>query len=329
MPRKSVLVIGAGSIGTRHARCFLRTGRAEVAIVEPRDDQRAQVAAEYDLLAAYATLDDVPLEDFDCCVVCVPAHLHVPFALRCLEAGCHVLIEKPLTLNLADAERMVRAAESTDRVTAVAYTYRSMPFLQDMRDRARAGEIGPVRSATGVLGQHFPLYRPDYRQIYYRSRDTGGGALQDAATHVLNYLHWVLGLEERIYCAAEHLVVESVEVEDTIAVVARYPGQAIATVALNQFQWNNDAFLELAGEEGTLRYSAADQSLALYRDGEWQVTRYETERDDYYVSQAENFLDATEGRAQVRCTVAEGAETVRTVIAARQSWEQGCEVKVR
>ncbi len=329
MDKKSVLVIGAGSIGTRHTRCFLRTGRVEVAIVEPRDDRRTAVAAEYRLAGAYASLDDAPLDRFDCCVICVPAHLHVPFALRCLDAGCHVLIEKPLCLDVAEAERMVQAAEASDRVVGVAYTYRSMPFLLSMKQMVDSGEVGPVRSAVAVLGQHFPLYRPDYREIYYRSHETGGGALQDAATHVINYLQWIMGLEHSVYCAAEHLVLEGVEVEDTVSLIMRYPGRAVATVSLNQFQWNNEVFIELAGEQGTVRFTAADQTLALYRGGDWHVKQYQTERDDYYVSQAHNFLDAVDGAAQVRCTVQEAAETVRTMVAARRSWESGCEVRVR
>lgn len=329
MARLRVLIVGAGSIGARHARCFLRTERAKVAVCEPRAERRAELARDYDLTALYRDLDEAPLDDFDCLVVCVPAHLHVPFALRAIEAGCHVLIEKPLCLKVEEAQRMAAAAQATDLVTAVAYTYRSMPFMRDLREAVLRGDIGPVRCAVAVSGQHFPLYRPDYREIYYRSRETGGGALQDGLTHVLNYLQWVLGLETSIYSAAEHLVLPGVEVEDTVVVVCRYPGARLATLSLNQFQWNNDGLIELAGEGGTLRYRAAEQTVSLYRDEQWQTTQYRCERDDYYVSQAHNFLDAVEGKDTVRCTVAEAAETVRSVAAACQSWEEGREVTVR
>ncbi len=329
VPKSRVLIVGAGSIGTRHARCFLRTERAEVAVCEPREERHRELAREYDLAALYRDLDEAPLKDLDCVVVCVPAHLHVSMALRALDAGCHVLIEKPLCLKVEEAETMAAAARATDLVTAVAYTYRSMPFMQDLREAVLRGDIGPVRCAVAVSGQHFPLYRPDYREIYYRSHETGGGALRDGLTHVLNYLQWVLGLETSVYSAAEHLVLPGVEVEDTVVVVCRYPGAGLATLSLNQFQWNNDALIELAGEKGTLRYRAAEQALSLYRDEQWHTTQYHSERDDYYVNQAHNFLDAVEGKAAVRCTVAEAAETVRSVAAACQSWEEGREVRVR
>lgn len=329
MGKYRILVVGAGSIGERHTRCFIATGRAEVAICEPREARRAEVAERYPLVGAYRLLDEAPLDEFDCLVVCVPAHLHVPMAMRGLEAGCHLLIEKPLALTLGEAEEMAEAAESAGTVVGVAYTYRSMPFLQDMKRAVEEGHIGPVRQAVAVWGQHFPLYRPDYKQIYYRSPETGGGALQDAATHIINYMQWVLGLERTVYCAAEHLVLEGVEVEDTVAIVCKYPGRAISTICLNQFQWNNDGLIELAGEAGTVRFVAAQMRLSLYTDGEWRDTEYHCERDDYYIWQAHNFLDAIEGKGSVLCTVRQALETVRTVVAAQRSWDEGREVVVR
>ncbi len=324
-----VVVIGAGSIGTRHVRCFLQTGRTEVAVCEPREERLAELARDYSLSGLYQSLDEVPLGDFDCAVICVPAHLHVPVAMKLLEAGLHLLIEKPLCLAMEQAEEVVIACATSDRITGVAYTYRSMPFMQDLRDAVLRGEIGKVHSVVGVSGQHFPLYRPDYREIYYKSHETGGGALQDAMTHVLNYVQWFVGLEESIYCAGEHLVLPGVEVEDTVTLVCRYPGRVLATLCLNQFQWNNDGLIEVAGETGTLRYQAAAQTLSLYKDEQWSFKQYHCERDEFYVSQANNFLDAVEGKAEVRCSVAEGAETVRSLVAARQSWKEGREVKVR
>jgi len=324
-----VLVVGAGSIGERHTRCFLNTGRARVAICELRESRREELTAQYDLIAAYADFNQVPLSEYDCVVVCVPAHLHVPVALASIDAGCHTLIEKPLCLNRQEAEQIAQAATTTELTTAVAYTFRSMPSLRDMKEAVNRGDIGTVHSAVGVWGQHFPLYRPDYREIYYRSHETGGGTLQDAMTHYLNYLQWVLGLETSIYCTGDHLVLDGVQVEDIVTLVCRYPGQRLATICSNQFQWNNDGLFELAGEDGTLRYEASTQQLSLYKDGEWQVQHYDCARDDYFVAQAHNFLDAVEGKAAVACTVDEAVETVYSLVAARESWDKGREVKVR
>jgi predicted dehydrogenase len=98
---------------------------------------------------------------------------------------------------------------------------------------------------------------------------------------------------------------------------------------VNQFQWNNDALVEVVGEKGTLRFQAAEQRLSVYKNEKWHASEYHCERDDYFVSQAHNFLDAVEGKATVRCTVSEAAETVRTVAAAMQSWRERREVRVR
>ena len=81
---------------------------------------------------------------------------------------------------------------------AVAYVYRAHPALAAMREAIRSGRFGEPVQVVAVSGQHFPLYRPAYRDIYYKDRATGGGAVQDALTHVLNAAEWLVGPVTRL-----------------------------------------------------------------------------------------------------------------------------------
>ena len=107
---QSVLVIGGGSIGERHARCFLATGRARVAVCESRAARLAELSAAYPLAAAFPEWETAPIEEYSVVVVATPAPLHEAMAARALAAGCHVLVEKPLTLDVPAAERLAAAA---------------------------------------------------------------------------------------------------------------------------------------------------------------------------------------------------------------------------
>src|SRR5688572_12399346 len=95
-----VLVIGVGSIGERHLRCFGATGRAEPGFVEINDTLRASIAERYAAAAAHADLDTALRERYGLAVIATPAPLHIPQARRLVEAGLHVLIEKPLSTSL-------------------------------------------------------------------------------------------------------------------------------------------------------------------------------------------------------------------------------------
>ena len=199
-----------------------------------------------------------------------------------------------------------------------------------MKARLDAGEVGRVRHVLGAMGQEFPRYRPAYADVYYRDHATGGGAIQDAITHVTNLVQWCLGPETHVSCRAEHLVLPRVTVEDTVALTLRRPGEFLVSLTLNQFQKNNDVQVDFAGEEGTLRVDLRRAQVGICRGEEWEWSApHAAERDTHFISQANRFLDAVSGGESFPCTIAEGAETVRTIAGALQAWREAREVQVR
>src|SRR5262245_37080029 len=179
-----VLIIGVGSIGERHLRCFQKTGRADCSLVEINDEPRRAVAERYGVRRAFADLETALADRPDVAVIATPAPLHVPIAQQLAEADVHLLIEKPLSTTLDGLDRLQKTVQERRLVAAVGYVYRSHPALSAMRDAIRAGRFGRPVQVVSTSGQHFPTYRPAYRTIYYTRRETGGGAIQDALTHL-------------------------------------------------------------------------------------------------------------------------------------------------
>src|SRR5438105_2938315 len=102
----NVLIVGAGSIGERHARCFLATGRAVISLCEPLASRREEVARRYSLRETFASLEDTTKNPIDAAVIATPAHLHIPIALRLAQRGLHLLIEKPLGTSMEGIEKL-------------------------------------------------------------------------------------------------------------------------------------------------------------------------------------------------------------------------------
>src|SRR5581483_1671405 len=128
------------------------------------------IAERYGVARAHADLAAALAEPPDAAVVCTPAHLHVPMAQQLAEAGVHMLIEKPLSTNLDGIERLRQTVAEKILVVGVAYVYRCHPHVRALREAIRSARFGRPVELVVVSGQHFPTYRPAYRDIYYKDR---------------------------------------------------------------------------------------------------------------------------------------------------------------
>ncbi|MBN1491610.1 MAG: Gfo/Idh/MocA family oxidoreductase [Phycisphaerae bacterium] len=318
MKSHRVLVIGVGSIGERHLRCFHTTGRAELTFCEPNETLRRTIAERYGV-EGYGSLDAALAagRTFEAAVIATPAPSHIPIATRLAEAGLHLLIEKPLSTSLDGIDALEAAIARRGVTVAVAYVLRGHPVLRAMRAAIASGRFGRPLQVVAVSGQHFPKYRPAYREIYYTRHATGGGAIQDALTHSVNAVEWLVGPIDAVAADAAHQCLEGVEVEDTVHVLARH-GDTLSVFTLNQYQAPNENTITVVAERGTARME--------YHNGRWcSMTEPDTpwheemtfagERDTLFVNQANAFLDAVEGKGPVDCTLAEAVHTLRVMLA--------------
>ncbi|MEZ6054277.1 MAG: Gfo/Idh/MocA family oxidoreductase [Planctomycetaceae bacterium] len=327
---KRILVVGGGSIGERHVRCFGRTGRADVALCEMNDAVRERVAQTYDLRASYASLEDALNDTHDAAVICTPAHLHVPMAMQLAERGIGLLIEKPVSVSLEGVDELAAFVNEKQVPTAVAYTLRAHPALIAVKAVLDEQRYGRVLEVVVVSGQHFPFYRPAYRETYYTRHESGGGAIQDALTHMMNAAEWLVGPVTRLVADAEHCLLEGVEVEDTAHVITRH-GDVLGSFSLNQHQAANESTLTIVCERGTIRVEMHRRRWlsCVEPDADWTVEgEFELERDDMFVTQANRFMDFLDGKAEPGCTLAEGIQTLRVNLAALQSVREGSWVDI-
>ena len=181
-----------------------------------------------------------------------------------------------------------------------------------------------------MVGQHFPTFRPAYRQIYYTRHETGGGAIQDMMPHLVNAIEWLVGPSTRVYCEAGHQALEGVTVEDTVSAAARN-GEVLTTYTLNQFQAPNEATFLVHCERGTFKVELHEQRWGAYPHGAagWEYHPAPVkERDDLFVAQANAFLDGMAGGQTDLCTLEEAEQTLKFSLAALESWRGGKAVKI-
>jgi predicted dehydrogenase len=269
---------------------------------------------------------------YDSVVVATPAPFHIPIARRALETGKHVLIEKPLSHSLDGVDDLIKARDTSGRKAVVAYVLHQFPFLKAARQFLAENELGPVLHASVVSGQPFHRLRPGYAHTYYRNRQTGGGAIQDALTHSANWIESVIGPTDSVTCECSHLAVPNVDVEDTALICARHRGGALTSYSLNQFQAPNETTIQLNTATGSVRIELHEQRHGVFRESDpawrWHPAPVH-DRDAHFIAQANAFLDGVEGRPANLCSLEAAIQTLRFNLAALAAAERGTRIYCR
>ncbi len=314
-----VLVVGGGSIGERHLRCFQQVEPCRVSICESMDERREGLVKSYGV-TGYRSVSEAVSMNWDLVVIATPAHLHIEHAIAFQDSTSAWLIEKPLGVSMDRVDELQRI--TSDRIVGVAYVYRAHPAYQAVRKMIQENAYGAVRQVTIVSGQHFPTFRPAYRDIYYTDLKTGGGAVQDAATHLFNLMQYLVGPLDWVFCDYDHQALPGVVVEDTVHLTARAGGDVMLNLSINQFMSPNESVVQVNAIEGSLRVNAHQHRYGVMRCGETEWTWSDTlisERDELFRLQAQYTVDACEGRGPVLCSLDEAVHTLKVNLAALES----------
>lgn len=161
-----------------------------------------------------------------------PNHLHPEQALACMQAGKHVLIEKPLAPSVPDCRRICDAAKATGRRLAVNMTQLNVPFHHSLRAMVQQGLFGKIASVRIRLAHRAPLKRADANHWRFKKSNIGGGSFMQLGIHPMNCVLWILGDQiERVACFAKNLYCQhSLEGEDTLAATAELRSGALMSM---------------------------------------------------------------------------------------------------
>jgi predicted dehydrogenase len=323
------LIAGLGSIGRRHLNMLRTLGQDDFILY--RTHQSTLDDADLAGIPVYTDLRDALAQKPDAVIVANPTSLHMDVAIPAAEAGCHILLEKPISDDLSRVDELRQAAEKSGSLILVGFQFRYHPTLNKARELINDGALGKILSAHSHWGEYLPNWHPweDYRDSYAARADLGGGVI-GTLTHPLDYMRYILG--EVAETASLHGHVSPLElsgVEDVGEIGIKFKSGAIGAVHVNYFQRPPDHRLEIVGTKGTLRWNNADGVLHYFdmpdEFGSWSTspsapihTKYELptdfERNHLFVAQMAHFLDVVEGKAEPRCSLEDGIRAVELVL---------------
>ncbi len=198
--------------------------------------------------------------------IVTPNHVHFPAAREFLKRGIHVICDKPLTSTMADAKKLVAAAEKSDALFVLTHNYTGYPMVRQARQMIAEGAIGRVRVVQAEYPQDWltkPLEGEGVKQAEWRTdpaRSGAGGCVGDIGTHAFNLAGFVTGLELESLAADLDSFVDGRRLDDNVNVMLRYAGGAKGMLWSSQVAPGNENGLKLRvyGEDGGLEWTQAD-----------------------------------------------------------------------
>jgi D-xylose 1-dehydrogenase (NADP+, D-xylono-1,5-lactone-forming) len=295
--------------------------KVELIAVASRDKRRAEAYAdEWEIPRAYGSYEDLLADpEIEAVYISLPNTMHVEWSIKALEAGKHVLCEKPLTRHPEDAEAAFDAAERTDRLLTEAFMYRHNPQTAKIVELVRDGAIGDLRLIRSAFS--YGLY--DLENIRLRT-DVEGGALMDVGCYNVSGSRLLGGEPERVWGEAWY----GPSGTDWIFTgTLRFPGDVIAIFDCGTALVERDE-LEAIGSEGSLfvddPWHCNVPVIEVRREGE--VERVELEPVDSYRLELENMSDAIRGETELLLGRDDATAQARTVEALHRSATTGAPV---
>ena len=322
-----ILIAGLGSIGRRHLRNLAALGEQDILLLRTRrstlpEEDLTGYPVENDLQAA---LEHKP----QAVIVTNPTALHLEVAIPAARAGCHLLLEKPISDTLERIPQLKQALAEGGGQALVGFQFRFHPGLQKAKQILDAGGLGSLVAGRAHWGEYLPNWHPweDYRQSYAARPELGGGVVRTLC-HPLDYLSWLLGGVNSVWAYTGSLAGLDLVVEDTAEIGLRFTSGCLGSVHLDYVQRPPVHRLEIIGSRGTLCWDNADGAVKLFLAGEqadWQTFPAPEgfERNQMFLAQMAHFLEVIRGKAKPVCSLDDGIQAQRLINAVYRSAQEG------
>ena len=322
----TALVIGGGSIGKRHLGNLLSTGRT-AAVVETREDRRAEIAAKHPAARIFTRLDEaLDAERFETAFVCLPTAYHIPAAMEVAKRGIHIFMEKPLSSSLEDIPGLLDAVESRALVGMTGFCLRFFKPLVKAKELLAEGRVGRVVTARSFTGSYLPDWHPweDYRAFYMSRKEMGGGVLLDEC-HAFDWMQWLVGPIEGVFSVMGTLSDLEVTSDDVCEVIARFGPRTVGSIHLDMVDRSSRTEVEIIGTTSTLLVDMPAHSVKLYdhANQKWQEWTSEPSYDQMYVDEIDHFFDCVARKSKPNVDLRDGYRVQRIIDACARSSDTG------
>ncbi len=318
-------LVGAGAIAQSYIQAFTTCENAKlVAVADVRLDAAKAIAEKigcpsYD---SYQTMAEKT--DIDAVIICTPPSTHPEIAVYFLEKKIHVLCEKPLSIGIKSAQKMLNAANKAGVKLTMASKFRYVEDVIKARNIVNSGILGEI-----VLFENAFTSRVDMSSRWNaQPQISGGGVLIDNGTHSIDIMRYFLGPIAEVQ-VVEGKRVQSLQVEDTVRIFLRSKSGIVGNVDLSwTINKDLDYYIRIYGSQGTISVGWKESKYRQSSSGDWIIFGKGYDKVQAFRSQIENFAKAILGKEQLLITSEDALASVEVIAAAYKSLHQNQWVEV-
>jgi predicted dehydrogenase len=326
-----VAFTGPGGIARVHAAAAQTAGARVEAVVGHRPESRGAFARQFGVARQYATVEALLDDgDVDAVIVCTPNSRHAPDTEACLARGVHVMVEKPMAMNAAEAKAMRAAGQASGALLMVAHCWRFDPEVNWLRQQAAAGTLGQIVRTKGY-GVHVN-WGPGG---WFTERNlAGGGAMADMGVHAIDTTRFLLGDPRPVSVFARiGTYYKDFDVDDTAVLLVNWDGGAVSYLEAGWWQPHSDGPAAASQLYGTAGFGQLFPTLLRRSDGAvvdpgFPYPRERHNPQSMYDAQMAYFLDCIRERRPPIPGGEEGWWNMRIVDAAYESARTGEAVRI-
>lgn len=318
-------IVGCGQMGRWHLDAYKRNPHVELVAFADTTRAHAESFAGETAGRAYRSHEEmIANERLDGVSVCTLPSTHREVALDLLDAGIHVLCEKPLAISAAQAREMVAKAQAKNRLLLTAFKFRFFEEVGKAREMIQKGSVGRILHFRLMFGGYMPM-----ADKWYARRDlAGGGIIMDNGPHAMDLIRYLLGDIQGISARAGRY--QGMDVEDTAQLAVTLESGSTGTVDLS---WcapvASRSYLEIYGEEGTLLLDLKGLSCRYRMWNDWKRLDNQADAKEAFGRQIDHFVQAIhEGESSVLGN-GEGLKSQLAIDAAYESLKTNAAVAVR
>ncbi|GAA1844444.1 Gfo/Idh/MocA family protein [Asanoa iriomotensis] len=323
----NVAVVGTGRIARVHAEAYRQVAGARLTTcTDPNQAAAEAFAKDYGLTIA-DDLDAVLTDDsVDAVLLASPNALHADQTIQALRAGKHVFCQKPISLTLADADRVVEAAANSDRILQHGFMLRFTPPLPNLKHRIAGGELGePIAARAAVFG-----WEPTNDWFYDPAQ--GGGVILDTLVHFGDLVQWLFGPATTVYTAGGAYVLEGAKryrSPDNATVTVTHETGVVTSMYVTWTAGHGNFTIETYGSGGGAAVDLvhAQAMRTFEKSGGWAYPDLVWEYG--YRGEQQYFADRINGRVDgtQAATPRQARDALALVLAAQRSLDEGTAVK--
>ena len=325
-----ILVVGCGSIGERHINNLIDISSHNI-IAFDTSKERLDVIKERYNVETCGNIERCFDYGIDAVIVCTPPSTHIQIADQAISNGAHVFIEKPISDRLDDLDELIKKAVNNKKIISVGYCFRFSEGLKMAKNFIDSGKLGRILSVKAEFGQYLPDWRPwqNYKQSYTAKKELGGGIILDGS-HEIDYLYWLTGDVNDVFCFADKISDLEVETEDTAEILLRFSNGAIGEIHLDFTQRVYSRNCKIIGEKGTLIWDFGEQTVRFYlaNSKEWEIYDVDSDANLMYIEEMKHFLECIDNSSIPLIDAIQGRRVLEIALAAKESSEKGGMMKL-